>query len=86
MDAIGQKLIVVRDGYKTVLRSFLERMKDERRKLEKTGDASFTEFEALMPDLVRFILLDRKCRIVLEYDPAVPKVELHREVTERAQT
>lgn len=86
MDAIDQKLIVVRDGYETVLRSFLERMADGRkRKVEKTRDASFTEFEALMPDLVRFILPDRKCRIVLEYDPAAPRVELRREVTEQAQ-
>ena len=86
MDAIDQKLIVVRDGYETVLRSFLERMKDEgKKRLEKTGDASFTEFEALMPDLVRFILPDRKCRIVLEYDPAAPRVELRHEVTEGAQ-
>lgn len=34
-----QKLIVVRDGYETVLNGFLERMKDEREKrVEKTGD------------------------------------------------
>ena len=81
-----QKLIVVRDGYETVLNGFLERMKDEREKrVEKTGDASFTEFEALMPELVRFILPDRKCRIVLEYNPAAPRVELRRDVTEEAQ-
>lgn len=86
MAAIDQKLIVVRDGYETVLRRFLERMKDERkRKVEETGETSFTEFEALMPDLVRFILPDRKCRIVLEYDPAASRVELRREVTEEAQ-
>ena len=69
-DITDQKLIVVRNGYETVLRSFLERMEDERKKkVEKTGDTSFTEFEALMPELVRFILPDKKCRIVLEYDP-----------------
>lgn len=86
MDEIDQKLIVMQDGYETVLRSFLERMEDERKKkVEKTGDTSFTEFEALMPDLVRFILPDRKCRIVLEYDPAAQRVELRREVTEEAQ-
>lgn len=86
MDEIDQKLIVMQDGYETVLRSFLERMEDERKeKVEKTGDTSFTEFEALMPDLVRFILPDRKCRIVLEYDPAAQRVELCREVTEEAQ-
>ena len=76
----------MRNGYETVLRSFLERMEDERKKkVEKTGDTSFTEFEALMPELVRFILPDKKCRIVLEYDPAAPRVELRREVTEEAQ-
>lgn len=86
MDEIDQKLIVMQDGYETVLRSFLERMEDERKKkVEKTGDTSFTEFEALMPDLVRFILPDRKCRIVLEYDPAAQRVELSREVTEEVQ-
>lgn len=86
MDAIDQKLIVVRDRYEGVLGSFLERMKDERKqKVEKTGDTSFTEFEALMPELVRFILPDRKCRIVLEYDPTAPRVELRREVTEEAR-
>lgn len=85
-DITDQKLIVVRNGYETVLRSFLERMEDERKKkVEKTGDTSFTEFEAFMPELVRFILPDRKCRIVLEYDPAEPRVELRREVTEEAQ-
>ena len=30
MAAIDQKLIVVRDGYETVLRGFLDRMADER--------------------------------------------------------
>lgn len=86
-DIAGQKLIVMRNGYETVLHSFLERMEDERKKKgEKTGDTSFTEFEALMPELVRFILPDKKCRIVLEYDPAAPRVELRREVTEEAQT
>lgn len=86
MNEIDQKLIVVRDGYETVLRSFLEHMKEERKKkVEQTGDTTFTEFEALMPDLVRFILPDRKCRIVLEYDPAAPRVELRREITQEAQ-
>lgn len=76
----------MRNGYETVLRSFLERMEDERKKkVEKTGDASFTEFEALMPELVRFILPDKKCWIVLEYDPTAPRVELRRKVTEEAQ-
>ena len=83
---IDQKLIVVRTGYEKVLNGFLTEMQAQRReKVEKTGIEGFTEFEALMPELIRFILPDRKCRIVLEYDPEASSVELRREVTEAEQ-
>lgn len=85
-DVIDQKLIVVRTGYEKVLNGFLAEMQAQRReKVEKTGIEGFTEFEALMPELIRFILPDRKCRIVLEYDPEASSVELRREVTEAEQ-
>ena len=79
----GKTSRFVRTGYEKVLNGFLAEMQAQRReKVEKTGIEGFTEFEALMPDLIRFILPDRKCRIVLEYDPEESSVELRREVTE----
>lgn len=83
---VEQKLTVVREGYERVLSDFLEDMREQRReKIAKTGVETFTEFEALMPELVKLILPDRKCRIVLECDPAAPRVVLRREITEGAQ-
>ena len=54
MDEIDQQIIVMQDGYEPVLRSLLERMEDERKKkVEKTGDTSFTEFEAFILFILR---------------------------------
>lgn len=74
---VEQRLVVVREGYEQVLNNFLGELKGAEK-----NENTFTEFEALMPELVRFILPDKKCRIVLEYDPAEPRVELRREIQE----
>lgn len=74
------RINVARARYEATLRSFYSRLKAERAdRVEKTGDSAYTEFEALMPQLVNFLLPDRKCRAITEYDPAAEKIKFFQE-------
>lgn len=82
-DGVVENFCVSREGYCNVLDQFYEKLKlDRKRKIEETGNRTYTEFEALMPVLVKFLRPEEKCRIVLEYDPAEEKVSAHWERNE----
>lgn len=71
---------VVRAGYESTMRQFYEKLKAEREtRIGKTGDANWTEEEALLPWLVSFLLPGSKCRAVMEYDPVADRVKFFHE-------
>ena len=72
-----ERINVVREGYREVLSEFYDRLSAEL--AEKNGSNEYTKFEALMPPLINFLLPpeDKRCRIVLEYDPAKRMVECY---------
>lgn len=71
---------IVRTGYETTMREFYRRLEAERKdRIERTGDQTYTEFEALLPWLVSFLLPEKKCRAVMEYDPAADRVKFFQE-------
>lgn len=74
-----ERLHVVREGYREVLSEFYDRLSAELAEKRKNGGNEYTKFEALMPPLINFLLPpeDKKCRIVLEYDPAKRMVECY---------
>lgn len=62
------------------VREFYRRIETERKdRIERTGDPSYTEFEALLPWLVSFLLPEKKCRAVMEYDPAADRIKFFQE-------
>lgn len=64
-----------RSVYESIMREFYNRLKTEREiRVEKSGDPTYTEFEALMPWLVNFLLPEKRCRAVMEYDPTTERV------------
>lgn len=66
--------------YESVMREFYGKLIAERKgRVERSGDPTYTEFEALMPWLVNFLLPDKKCRAVMEYDPAAERIKFFRE-------
>ena len=71
---------VKRAVYETTMREFYRRIETERKdRIERTGDPSYTEFEALLPWLVSFLLPEKKCRAVMEYDPAADRIKFFQE-------
>ena len=71
---------VKRAVYETTMREFYRRIEAERKdRIERTGDPSYTEFEALLPWLVSFLLPEKKCRAVMEYDPAADRIKFFQE-------
>lgn len=71
---------IVRDGYEQTMWAFYQKTQAEfLEKAEQTGEHRYTEHEALMLALVSFLLPDRKCRAVMEYDPAARRVKFFRE-------
>lgn len=74
-----ERFYVDRKGYRNTLGEFYRLLSSEREKKVRAGTDSYTEFEALMPLLVKFLLPEenQKCRIVVEYDPAKRMVECY---------
>jgi len=71
---------IVRTGYETTMREFYRKLEVERKdRIKRTGDPTYTKFEALMPWLVSFLLPEKKCRAVMEYDPAADRVMFFQE-------
>lgn len=74
-----ERFYVDRKGYRHILGEVYQRLVFERAKKVSSGDHSYTEFEAMLPLLVKFLLPEenQKCRIVVEYDPAKRMMECY---------
>ena len=71
---------IVRDRYERTLRAFYQKIQEEFcEKVKRTGEYRYTEYEALMLNLISFLLPDRKCRAVMEYDPAADRIKFFQE-------
>ena len=81
-EAEGQSRIVMwvkRDGYRKAMGEFARKVKEARSEWVKaTGDKAFTHLEALLTELVEVLLPDKKCRVVMDYDPDAEQVTFSR--------
>ena len=81
-EAEGQSRIVMwvkRDGYRKAMGEFARKVKEARsERVKATGDKAFTHLEALLAELVEVLLPDKKCRVVMDYDPDTENVILSR--------
>ena len=81
-EAEGQSRIVMwvkRDGYRKAMREFARKVKEARsERVKATGDKAFTHLEALLAELVEVLLPDKKCRVVMDYDPDAENVTFSR--------
>ena len=81
-EAEGQSRIVMwvkRDGYRKAMGEFARKVKEARsERVKATGDKAFTHLEALLAELVEVLLPDKKCRVVMDYDPDAENVTFSR--------
>ena len=81
-EAEGQSRIVMwvkRDGYRKAMGEFARKVKEARsERVKATGDKAFTHLEALLTELVEVLLPDKKCRVVMDYDPDAENVTFSR--------
>ena len=81
-EAEGQSRIVMwvkRDGYRKAMGEFARKVKEARsERVKATGDKAFTHLEALLAELVEDLLPDKKCRVVMDYDPDAENVTFSR--------
>ena len=81
-EAEGQSRIVMwvkRDGYRKAMGEFARKVKEARsERVKATGDKAFTHLEALLAELVEVLLPDKKCRVVMDYDPDAEQVTFSR--------
>ena len=81
-EAEGQSRIVMwvkRDGYRKAMGEFARKAKEARsERVKATGDKAFTHLEALLTELVEVLLPDKKCRVVMDYDPDAENVTFSR--------
>ena len=81
-EAEGQSRIVMwvkRDGYRKAMGEFARKAKEARsERVKATGDKAFTHLEALLAELVEVLLPDKKCRVVMDYDPDAESVTFSR--------
>ena len=81
-EAEGQSRIVMwvkRDGYRKAMGEFARKAKEARsERVKATGDKAFTHLEALLAELVEVLLPDKKCRVVMDYDPDAENVTFSR--------
>ncbi len=81
-EAEGQSRIVMwvkRDGYRKAMGEFARKVKEARsERVKATGDKAFTHLEALLTELVEVLLPDKKCRVVMDYDPDADQVTFSR--------
>ena len=81
-EAEGQSRIVMwvkRDGYRKAMGEFARKNREARsERVKATGDKSFTHLEALLTELVEVLLPDKKCRVVMDYDPDAENVTFSR--------
>ena len=78
----GQNQIVLwvkSDGYRKAMEEFARKVKEARsERVKATGDKAFTHLEALLAELVEVLLPDKKCRVVMDYDPDAENVTFSR--------
>ena len=78
----GQNRIVLwvkSDGYRKAMEEFARKVKEARsERVKATGDKAFTHLEALLTELVEALLPDKKCRVVMDYDPDAEQVTFSR--------
>lgn len=81
-EAEGQSRIVMwvkKDGYRKAMGEFARKVKEARsERVKATGDKAFTHLEALLAELVEVLLPDKKCRVVMDYDPDAENVTFSR--------
>ena len=81
-EAEGQSRIVMwvkRDGYRKAMGEVARKVKEARsERVKATGDKAFTHLEALLAELVEVLLPDKKCRVVMDYDPDAENVTFSR--------
>lgn len=69
-----------RDNYeKAVCEFYLEMLGSRYKRIEQTGDATYTTQEATALSLMRFLLPEKGSRIIIENDPAVGVIKFARE-------
>ena len=72
-------LWVKSDGYRKTMEEFARKVKEARNeRVKATGDKAFTHLEALLTELVEVLLPDKKCRVVMDYDPDAENVTFSR--------
>ena len=66
---------VEKEGYREVMEEFSGKIKEAvSKRIEETGKRSLTDIEVLLNELVKFLLPDGKCRVVMDYDQDAEKV------------
>jgi len=61
--------------YRKTMEEFAGKIKEARsERIKETRDNSFTHLEALLTGLAKVLLPDKKCKVVMNYDPDAEKV------------
>ena len=69
-----------RTEHEKILKDFSEEiLKARYERISRTGDSRYTEYEVFMMHLASVFLPDKKCRVVMDYDPAKERIQFFRE-------
>lgn len=82
-DIVSDKLetfSIRRTEHEKILRGFIEEiLKVRQERIAKTESSSYTEYEVFMTYLASILLPDKKCRVVMDYDPAKERIRFFKE-------